>query len=104
MSGRINTRGKKNIKYGKVEVKAKLPQGDWLWPAIWMLPESNSTANGTQAEGTGVYGPWPVSGEIDVSGVPYPTCSEANTAPSSWRPGGTRRVTLPRDPTMLGRA
>ncbi|KAL4063685.1 glycoside hydrolase family 16 protein [Scleroderma citrinum] len=66
MSGRINTRGKKNIKYGKVEVKAKLPQGDWLWPAIWMLPESNATANGTQAEGTGVYGAWPVSGEIDI--------------------------------------
>lgn len=69
MSGRINTRGKKSIKYGKVEVKAKLPQGDWLWPAIWMLPESNATANGTQSEGTGVYGPWPVSGEIDVSDV-----------------------------------
>ena len=63
MSGRINTRGKKSIKYGKVEVRAKLPQGDWLWPAIWMLPEGNDT---TTAQGTGVYGGWPVSGEIDV--------------------------------------
>jgi beta-glucanase (GH16 family) len=25
--------------YGKVEVKAKLPLGDWLWPAIWLLPK-----------------------------------------------------------------
>ncbi|KAH0828623.1 glucan 1,3-beta-glucosidase [Lanmaoa asiatica] len=63
MSGRINTRGKKSIKYGKVEVRAKLPQGDWLWPAIWMLPEGNDTST---AQGTGVYGGWPVSGEIDI--------------------------------------
>ncbi|KAK0767477.1 Beta-1,3-glucan-binding protein, partial [Friedmanniomyces endolithicus] len=31
-----------------------MPAGDWLWPAIWMLPV-NST-----------YGPWPASGEIDI--------------------------------------
>ncbi|KAI5996066.1 glycoside hydrolase family 16 protein [Pisolithus marmoratus] len=66
MSGRINTRGKKSIKYGKVEVKAKLPQGDWLWPAIWMLPVGNSSTNGSVAQGAGVYGPWPVSGEVDI--------------------------------------
>ncbi|KAG8221570.1 glucan 1,3-beta-glucosidase [Butyriboletus roseoflavus] len=63
MSGRINTRGKKSIKYGKVEVRAKLPQGDWLWPAIWMLPEGNDTST---PAGTGVYGGWPASGEIDI--------------------------------------
>ena len=40
--------------YGKVEVVAKLPEGDWLWPAIWMLPEDS------------VYGEWPRSGEIDI--------------------------------------
>lgn len=66
MSGRINTRGTKSIKYGKVEVRAKLPQGDWLWPAIWMLPAGNDTST---AQGTGVYGGWPVSGEIDVCGL-----------------------------------
>ncbi|KAF8631464.1 hypothetical protein AX15_002401 [Amanita polypyramis BW_CC] len=54
MSARINTKGKKNVKYGKVEIKAKLPKGDWLWPAIWMLPEQNT------------YGNWPSSGEIDI--------------------------------------
>lgn len=37
-SARLNTRGKMGIKYGKVEVEAKLPKGDWLWPAIWMMP------------------------------------------------------------------
>lgn len=34
-SARLTTSGKKTIKYGRVEVIAKLPKGDWLWPAIW---------------------------------------------------------------------
>ncbi|KAF1834551.1 concanavalin A-like lectin/glucanase [Decorospora gaudefroyi] len=53
-SGRINTRLGASIKYGRIEVVAKLPAGDWLWPAIWMLPNED------------VYGPWPRSGEIDI--------------------------------------
>jgi beta-glucanase (GH16 family) len=53
-SARLITKGKKSIRYGKIEVVAKLPRGDWLWPAIWMMPE-NST-----------YGEWPKSGEIDI--------------------------------------
>jgi beta-glucanase (GH16 family) len=36
-SARLTTKGKKSITYGKVEVVAKMPQGDWLWPAIWMM-------------------------------------------------------------------
>jgi len=54
-SARLNTMGKKSIKYGRVEVVAKLPVGDWLWPAIWMMPEDS------------VYGVWPRSGEIDIA-------------------------------------
>ena len=54
-SARISTKGTRGISFGKVEVRAKLPRGDWLWPAIWMLPEDNH------------YGQWPLSGEIDVS-------------------------------------
>lgn len=53
-SGRINTKVGANIKFGKVEVVAKLPAGDWLWPAIWMMPTES------------VYGSWPRSGEIDI--------------------------------------
>jgi beta-glucanase (GH16 family) len=33
-SARLSTKGKKSIKYGKVEVVAKMPKGAWLWPAI----------------------------------------------------------------------
>jgi len=54
MSARIHTRNSKWIKYGRVEIKAKMPRGDWMWPALWMLPVNNT------------YGPWPASGEIDI--------------------------------------
>eukprot|EP00471_Norrisiella_sphaerica_P000230 CAMPEP_0184484960 /NCGR_PEP_ID=MMETSP0113_2-20130426/6609_1 /TAXON_ID=91329 /ORGANISM="Norrisiella sphaerica, Strain BC52" /LENGTH=471 /DNA_ID=CAMNT_0026866195 /DNA_START=277 /DNA_END=1692 /DNA_ORIENTATION=+ len=53
-SSRVRTAESFSIKYGRVEVRAQLPRGDWLWPAIWMLPQDN------------VYGPWPNSGEIDI--------------------------------------
>ncbi|KAF3901604.1 Beta-glucanase [Orbilia brochopaga] len=53
-SARINTKNSFSIKYGRIEVVAKLPLGKWLWPAIWMLPSEN------------VYGDWPRSGEIDI--------------------------------------
>ncbi|KAF8129016.1 glycoside hydrolase family 16 protein [Boletus edulis] len=53
-SARISTRNSASIRYGRVEVRAKLPRGDWLWPAIWMLPVNNT------------YGAWPLSGEIDI--------------------------------------
>lgn len=33
-SARLSTKGKASIRYGRVEVVAKLPKGDWLWPAI----------------------------------------------------------------------
>jgi beta-glucanase (GH16 family) len=33
-SARLTTKGKKSIKYGRVEVVAKMAKGDWLWPAI----------------------------------------------------------------------
>ena len=36
-SARLTTKGKKTITYGKVEVVAKMPQGNWLWPAICTL-------------------------------------------------------------------
>lgn len=53
-SARMVTRGKASWKYGKIEVRAALPQGQGTWPAIWMLPEEN------------VYGGWARSGEIDI--------------------------------------
>ncbi|ETS61733.1 hypothetical protein PaG_03827 [Moesziomyces aphidis] len=53
-STRITTKKSFSIRYGKVEVRAKLPTGNWLWPAIWMMPRDSA------------YGEWPASGEIDL--------------------------------------
>jgi beta-glucanase (GH16 family) len=36
-SARIETKDSFNFKYGQREVKAKLPKGKWLWPAVWLL-------------------------------------------------------------------
>jgi beta-glucanase (GH16 family) len=44
-SARLTTAGKKTIKYGRVEVVAKLPKGDWLWPAIWCVTIISSLAS-----------------------------------------------------------
>merc|ERR1712137_244674 len=54
MSARIRTVNSFSFRYGRVSVRAKMPAGDWLWPAIWMLPRHNA------------YGTWPASGEIDI--------------------------------------
>lgn len=53
-TGCINTKGKFSFKYGKIEVRAKLSEGQGSWPAIWLMPTKS------------VYGGWPKSGEIDI--------------------------------------
>ncbi|XP_059608689.1 beta-1,3-glucan-binding protein-like [Phlebotomus argentipes] len=53
-SARIRTVNSFAFKFGKVEVNAKMPSGDWLWPSVWFLPKHNA------------YGSWPASGEIDL--------------------------------------
>ncbi|WP_199898017.1 glycoside hydrolase family 16 protein [Marinilabilia salmonicolor] len=52
-SGRVNSQGKFNFKYGSIEASIKLPKtGNGLWPAFWMMGD-----NGKQ---------WPACGEIDI--------------------------------------
>ena len=53
-SARLITKLKGDWLYGRVEVRAKLPDGRGMWPAIWMLPTDWA------------YGGWPASGEIDI--------------------------------------
>jgi beta-glucanase (GH16 family) len=36
-SARLTTKGKKSIKYGRIEIVAKMAKGDWLWPALCKL-------------------------------------------------------------------
>ena len=53
-SARINTLNKQHFKYGKIEVRAKLPKGRGTWPAIWMLGINHLTKG------------YPYCGEIDI--------------------------------------
>ncbi len=53
-SARLRTKNKGDWKYGRFEIRAKLPCGKGLWPAIWLLPTDN------------IYGGWAASGEIDI--------------------------------------
>lgn len=57
-SGKVTTQNKKDFMYGKVVVSAKVPEGQGLWPAAWMMPTDES-----------VYGQWPKCGEIDIMEV-----------------------------------
>jgi beta-glucanase (GH16 family) len=53
-SARLTTKNKADFKYGRFEMRAKLPSGQGSWPAFWMMPTDS------------VYGDWPRSGEIDI--------------------------------------
>ena len=55
-SARLVTKGKKEMKYGRLEIKAKIPAGLGSWPALWML--ASQTTYGTTY--------WPDQGEIDI--------------------------------------
>ena len=53
-SGRLTTEGKKEFIYGRIDIRAKLPRGQGIWPALWMLGANNSEVV------------WPACGEIDI--------------------------------------
>jgi len=57
-SGKVTTQNKEDFMYGKIVVSAKVPEGQGLWPAIWMMPTDESK-----------YGQWPKCGEIDIMEV-----------------------------------
>ena len=57
-SGKVTTQNKHDYKYGRFEARLKVPEGQGLWPAFWMMP--------TEEE---LYGSWPRCGEIDIMEV-----------------------------------
>ncbi len=85
-STRITTKNKVEIKYGKIEIRAKLPKGKGLWPAFWML-SSNIDSVG-----------WPKSGEIDileyVGKEPSKIFTSLHTQNSFGNTINTKKVTL----------
>jgi beta-glucanase (GH16 family) len=53
-SSRMITKGKKEFQYGRVDIRASLPKGQGIWPALWMLGANIDAV------------PWPGCGEIDI--------------------------------------
>jgi beta-glucanase (GH16 family) len=53
-SARINTSGKQQFQFGRIDIRAKLPVSSGMWPALWMLGASFPTAG------------WPACGETDI--------------------------------------
>lgn len=52
-SARLKTEGLKGFQYGRIEARIKIPEGQGIWPAFWMLGDNIATV------------PWPACGEID---------------------------------------
>jgi hypothetical protein len=53
-SARMISKDKKTFTYGRIDFRAKLPKGQGIWPALWMLGNNIGTT------------PWPACGEIDI--------------------------------------
>lgn len=53
-SARLTTNGKQSFTYGRVDIRARIPSGKGIWPALWMLGSNISTVS------------WPACGEIDI--------------------------------------
>jgi beta-glucanase (GH16 family) len=53
-SSRLTTKGKQAFRYGRIDIRAVLPKGQGLWPALWML--------GASIDSVG----WPACGEVDI--------------------------------------
>ena len=90
-SARLNS--KYAFTYGRVEVRAKLPEGVGTWPAIWMLGQNISEPGAYwQTQGYGTTS-WPYCGEIDIMehwGANQNYVQSALHTPSSY--GGTSNV------------
>lgn len=53
-SARMITKDKQEFKYGRIDIRAKLPEGQGIWPALWMLGHDIDDVS------------WPACGEIDI--------------------------------------
>ena len=53
-SSRLITKGKKQFKFGRIDIRAALPKGQGIWPALWMLGSNIDAVS------------WPACGEIDI--------------------------------------
>ena len=76
-SARLKSQYRKDFTYGRFEIRAKIPRGRGLWPAVWMMPTDNR------------YGGWPRSGEIDIMEARGQEVNKVEGAIHYWRAGCT---------------
>jgi len=86
-SARLKTQGKYALKQGRVEARIRIPRGQGIWPAFWMLGESIATIG------------WPACGEIDIMEVvghePHRLHQTLHGPGYSGGQGITKATTLP---------
>jgi len=91
-SARLKTQGKFSVSYGRIEARLKLPRGQGVWPAFWMLGDAHATAG------------WPECGEIDIVEVlghePHKLYGTVHGPGYSGGQGVTGSVTLPPGPSL----
>ena len=77
-SARIITRDKFAFRYGRIEASIRLPAGQGIWPAFWLLPQASPSP----------YGTWAASGEIDIMEAVNPAATGGNTIYGTIHYGG----------------
>ena len=79
-SSRLTTENKFDFKYGRVDIRALLPKGQGLWPALWMLGSNFRTIG------------WPFCGEIDIMEMIGGGAGRDDTVHGTvhWDDGGTK--------------
>jgi len=85
-STRMNTRNKHSFTYGRMEIRARLPEGTGIWPAIWMLGNNIGSVG------------WPRCGEIDIMEYvgynPNTVHSTIHTESGHWGNGSGTSIPL----------
>lgn len=91
-SARLKTQGKFSLTQGRIEARIKIPKGQGIWPAFWMLGESITRIG------------WPACGEIDIMEVvghePHRLHQTLHGPGYSAANGITKAITLPGDVSL----
>lgn len=71
-SARVHSAGKMGFLYGRLDIRARIPGGQGVWPALWLLPSdpyryaTNCDGSNRRWQGNDRCDAWPNSGEIDL--------------------------------------
>ena len=71
-SGRVHSWGHRAFRYGRLDIRARVPEGRGVWPALWLLPDdpyryaTTCHSDAREWQGGDECDAWPNSGEIDL--------------------------------------